>query len=108
MKFQAGLLSGCVYVGTTGTWAVSVRVTSLAVLPVGFATFPTEVRLHVDWPVTVCVSVPHHSTVPPVYAWVVCVIAPLVCSPSRYLFTALFWGFERMGTISLMRGSARP
>ncbi len=45
MKFHAGLLSGCVYVGTTGTFAVSVRVTWLADAPVGFATFPTDVRL---------------------------------------------------------------
>src|SRR6185295_9661978 len=107
MKFQAGLFNGCVYVGTTGTWAVSVRVTSLAVVPVGFLTFPTEVRLHVDWPVTVCVSVPHHSTVPPVYVSVVCVTVPSVCSPSRYLLRALFWGFERTAIISLMPASAR-
>ena len=34
----------------TGTFAVSVRVTWLAVAPVGFATLPTEVRLHVEEP----------------------------------------------------------
>jgi hypothetical protein len=71
MKFQAGLLRGWVYVGMTGTFAVRVRVTWLTVAPVGFATLPTEVRFQVEEPLTDCVSVAHHSTVPPSYVWVV-------------------------------------
>src|SRR5262245_37503870 len=107
MKFQAGLLSGCVYVGITGTFAVSVRVTWLAVAPVGFDTFPTEVRFQVEEPLTDCVRVPHHSTVPPSSVCVVCVTVPSVSSPSRYLFSALLCGFERTDIISLIPDSAR-
>ena len=52
MKFHEGLLSGCVYVGMTGTFAVSVRWTS-EIWPLEFLTLPTELRFHVDLPVNV-------------------------------------------------------
>jgi hypothetical protein len=67
MKFHDGLLSGWVYVGTTGTVAVSVRFAAAAVLPVEFLIDPIEVRLQLDAPFTFWVSVPHHSTVPRSY-----------------------------------------
>src|SRR5215211_4974844 len=107
MKFHDGLFSGCVYVGMTGTFAVSVRETWLAVVPVGFLTRPIAFRLHVDEPFTACVSVPHHSTVPASYVCVVCVTEPFDCSPSRYLLSALFSGLERTAIISLMPASAK-
>src|ERR671923_1544710 len=105
MKFHDGLLSGWVYVGTTGTFAVSVRETWLTLEPVGFLTRPMAVRLQVDEPETDWLNVPHHSTVPASYVCVVCVTEPFDCSPSKYLLSALFSGLERMAIISLMPAS---
>jgi hypothetical protein len=89
------LLSGWVSVGVTGTLAVSVRRTSLA-LPVGFLMRPVEVIAHV------CVSwssVPVQVTEPLSNVWVVCGRRPGM--------SALFSGFESTAIISLMPASAR-
>jgi hypothetical protein len=56
------LLRGWVSVGVTGTLALSVRVTSLALAPVGLSIRPVEVtaQVCVRW-----LSVPDQVTVPP-------------------------------------------